>query len=60
MALRSRGLALSQSPFSIVVISARITLVFDENTPAEKRETLNVPMRKIGDLMLVRSFRRGA
>jgi uncharacterized protein YfaP (DUF2135 family) len=42
------------------VISARITLVFDENTLAERRETFNVPMRKIGDLTLVRSFRRGA
>jgi len=41
------------------VISARITLVFDENTGAEKRETFSVPMRKIGDLTLVRSFRRG-
>lgn len=40
------------------VISARITLVFDENTGAEKRETFTVPMRKIGDLTLVRSFRR--
>ncbi len=41
------------------VISARITLVFDENTPAERRETFSVPMRKIGDLTLVRSFMRG-
>ncbi len=41
------------------VISARITLVFDENTPAERREVFSVPMRKIGDLTLVRSFRRG-
>lgn len=41
------------------VITARITLVFDENTPQERRETFTVPMRKIGDLQLVRSFRRG-
>lgn len=41
------------------VITARITLVFDENTGAERRETFTVPMRKIGDLTLVRSFRRG-
>lgn len=40
------------------VITARITLVFDENSGAEKRETFTVPMRKIGDLTLVRSFRR--
>ena len=41
------------------VIAARVTIVFDENTPAERRETFTVPMRKIGDLTLVRSFRRG-
>ncbi|WP_395699470.1 YfaP family protein [Aquabacterium sp.] len=40
------------------VITARITLVFDENTGAERRETFTVPMRKIGDLTLVRSFVR--
>lgn len=42
------------------VVTARITLVFDENTAAERRETLAVPMRKIGDLIHVRSFNRGA
>ncbi|HSW05327.1 MAG TPA: DUF2135 domain-containing protein [Aquabacterium sp.] len=42
------------------VISARITLVFDENTGAERRETFTVPMRKIGDLTLVRSFVRAS
>jgi uncharacterized protein YfaP (DUF2135 family) len=41
------------------LITAGITLVFDENTPAERRETFRVPMRKIGDLTLVRSFLRG-
>lgn len=41
------------------VISARVTLVFDENTPAERREVFVVPMRKIGDLTLARQFRRG-
>ena len=41
------------------VISARVTLVFDENTPAEKRELFVVPMRKIGDLILARQFLRG-
>jgi len=40
------------------VITARITLVFEENTGAERRETFTVPMRKIGDLQLVRSFLR--
>jgi uncharacterized protein YfaP (DUF2135 family) len=40
------------------VITARISLVFDENTGAEKRETFVVPMRKIGELTRVRSFLR--
>jgi uncharacterized protein YfaP (DUF2135 family) len=40
------------------VITARVTLVQDENTGAEKRETWVVPMRKIGELALVRAFRR--
>ena len=40
------------------LISARVTLVYDENTPAERRESFTVPMRKIGDLQLVRSFLR--
>lgn len=40
------------------VITARVTLVFDENTGAERRQTFTVPMRKIGDLTLVRSFVR--
>lgn len=41
------------------IITARITLVFDENTPSERRESFTVPMRRIGDLTHVRSFRRG-
>ncbi len=40
------------------VITARVTLVFDENTGGERRETFTIPMRKIGDLQLVRSFLR--
>lgn len=38
------------------VIMTTVTLVFDENTPKEKRETFSVPLRKIGDLSHVRSF----
>lgn len=38
------------------VITARISLVSHENTLAEKRETFVIPLRKIGDLMLVKSF----
>lgn len=39
------------------VITATLTLVFNENTPNERRETRMVPLRKIGDLVLVRSGR---
>ncbi len=38
------------------IITARITLVFNENTAREKREVLVVPLRSIGELMLVKSF----
>ncbi len=38
------------------VIMTRITLVFHENTPREKRESFDVPLRRIGDLNLVKSF----
>ena len=39
-----------------VIISTQITLIFDENTPHEKRETIIAPLRRIGDLTLVKSF----
>ena len=35
---------------------ARITLITHENTPDEKRESIDVPMRKSGELTLVRRF----
>lgn len=38
------------------IISTEITLVFNENTPHERRETMIVPLRRIGDLTLVKSF----
>jgi uncharacterized protein YfaP (DUF2135 family) len=38
------------------VITTRITLVFNENTEREKRESFVIPLRKIGDLTLVKSF----
>lgn len=37
------------------VITARLTLVFNENTVNERRETYTVPMRKVGDLTLIRA-----
>lgn len=39
------------------MITATLTLVFNENTPNERRETMVVPLRKIGDLQLVKSER---
>lgn len=38
------------------VITTTITLVFEENTLRERRETQLVPLRRIGDLELVKSF----
>lgn len=38
------------------IVTTRVTLVFYENTAREKRESFVVPLRKIGDLNLVKSF----
>ncbi|MBB1615109.1 MULTISPECIES: YfaP family protein [Pseudomonas] len=38
------------------VITSQINLILNENTVDEKRETFIVPMRAIGDLLLVKSF----
>jgi uncharacterized protein YfaP (DUF2135 family) len=38
------------------IITTRITLVFNENTPRERRQDFVVPLRKIGDLTLVKTF----
>ncbi|MES2742050.1 MAG: DUF2135 domain-containing protein [Pseudomonadota bacterium] len=38
------------------IITSRITLVFNENTPRERREDLVVPLRSIGELTLVKTF----
>ncbi|WP_435605989.1 YfaP family protein [Pseudomonas knackmussii] len=38
------------------VITAQVNLVFNENSVDEKRETFEVPLRTIGDLVLVKSF----
>lgn len=38
------------------MITSQINLVLNENTVNEKRETFIVPMRAIGDLLLVKSF----
>lgn len=39
------------------VITSRITLVFNENTARERREEFVVPLRKIGELTLVKAFK---
>lgn len=38
------------------MVTTRVTLVFNENTPNEKRETFVVPLRKIGELNFIKSF----
>ncbi len=38
------------------IITTRVTLVMYENTVNEKRESFVIPLRKIGDLNLVKSF----
>lgn len=38
------------------VITTRVTVIYYENTPREKRESFVVPLRKIGDLTLVNAF----
>jgi uncharacterized protein YfaP (DUF2135 family) len=39
------------------MITTEVTLVFDENTVNEKRETFVVPLRNIGDTQLIKAFR---
>jgi uncharacterized protein YfaP (DUF2135 family) len=39
------------------VITARVSIIFHENTLQERRENFVIPLRKIGDLSLARSFR---
>ena len=38
------------------VITSQISLVFNENTVNERRETFVVPLRTIGELLPVKSF----
>lgn len=38
------------------IITTRVTLVFYENTPRERREDLVIPLRGIGELTLVKAF----
>ena len=38
------------------VTVAQVTIISNENTPSEKSETIRVPMRKAGELTLVKTF----
>jgi hypothetical protein len=50
------GYHFDESTRGVPVIETRVTLVTYENTPKEKRETFVIPLRKIGDLTLVKSL----
>lgn len=39
------------------LITTRVTIIQDENTPDERQETLTVPLRRIGDLVFIRALR---
>ena len=41
------------------IITARFTIVLNENTPDEKMETVTVPLRRVGELTFVRALRIG-
>lgn len=41
------------------LITTRLTIIRNENTPDERQETLVVPLRRIGDLTFVRALRSG-
>ncbi|MCL2790735.1 MAG: DUF2135 domain-containing protein [Desulfobulbus sp.] len=38
------------------IITCRITMILDENTPDERRESFVIPLRKIGELTHIRSL----
>jgi uncharacterized protein YfaP (DUF2135 family) len=54
--LNEFGYNFDQSQLKKPIITARVTLILNENTANEKRESFVVPLRKIGELMLVKSF----
>ncbi|MGB4813040.1 MAG: DUF2135 domain-containing protein [Methylophilaceae bacterium] len=54
--LNEAGYNFDQSQLQKPIITTRITLVFNENTPSEKRETFVMPLRKIGELNFIKSF----
>lgn len=54
--LDEEGYNFDKSKLKKPIITATVTLVLNENTPNEKRESFVVPLRKIGDLTMVKSF----
>lgn len=52
----SEGYHFDESTRQRPIITARVTLVFNENTARERREDVVVPLRSIGELTLVKSF----
>jgi uncharacterized protein YfaP (DUF2135 family) len=50
------GYSFDQSVLEKPIITTRVTIILNENTVDEKRETFVVPLRKITDLVLVKSF----
>lgn len=38
------------------IITTTVTLILNENTPKEKRQTFTLPLRKVGELAFVHSF----
>ena len=38
------------------ITTATVSIITDGNTPSERQQTFVVPMRKAGDLTLLRSF----
>ena len=54
--LGASGYHFDETNRKMQMITARLTMVYNENTAREKRETLVLPLRSIGDLLLVKSF----
>jgi uncharacterized protein YfaP (DUF2135 family) len=56
----SSGYHFDESTRQQAIITTRITIIWNENSAAERRESRVVPLRKIGDLMAVKTFVLGA
>jgi len=50
------GYNFDESRRELPIVTARVTLILQENTVHEKRESFVVPLRKIGDLNLIKAF----